>query len=95
MIGVHERVSALAEVVLRQIRGEVRLLAEEDYGDKFTAALQAEGRLRPAPDPGIAGFRGGGPDLTAADAPSGPRNVDVAEADMRGQLTAPTHLRTA
>lgn len=40
MTGVHERVSALAEVVLRQVRGGVTLLAEEHYGDKFTAALQ-------------------------------------------------------
>lgn len=46
MTGVHERVSALAEVVLRQVRGGVTLLAEEHYGDKFTSALQ----ITPRPD---------------------------------------------
>lgn len=44
--GVHERVSALAEVVLRQVRGGVTLLACGHYGDKFTAALQ----ITPRPD---------------------------------------------
>lgn len=45
MTDVHARVSALAEVVLRQVRGGVTLLAREHYGDKFTAALQMTPRL--------------------------------------------------
>lgn len=40
MLSVHGRVSELAEVVLRQVRGGTTLVAEEHYGDKFTLALQ-------------------------------------------------------
>ena len=45
MLGVHQRVGALAEIVLRQVRGGVSLVAVEHYGHKFTPALQAT--LRP------------------------------------------------
>ena len=40
LLRVHERVSAVAEIVLRQVRGGVSLLAVEHYGHKFTPALQ-------------------------------------------------------
>ena len=40
MLGIHTRVATLAEIVIRQVRGGVTLLAQEHYGDKFTAALQ-------------------------------------------------------
>lgn len=53
MLGLHEQVSAVAEIVLRQVRGGVSLLAVELYGDKFTPALQMalrpEGRDRIEP----------------------------------------------
>jgi|SRR6266566_971522 len=41
MLGVHQRVSALAEIVLRQARGGISLVAVDHYGHKFTPALQA------------------------------------------------------
>jgi hypothetical protein len=40
LLRVHQRVSAVAEIVLRQVRGGVTLLAVEHYGHKFTPALQ-------------------------------------------------------
>ena len=40
MFGVHARLGAVAEIVMRQVRGGVSLLAQELYGDKFTPALQ-------------------------------------------------------
>ncbi|MGH3275773.1 MAG: hypothetical protein ACRDNZ_15785 [Streptosporangiaceae bacterium] len=40
MFGIHDRVGTLAEIVMRQVRGGANLLAQEHYGDKFTAALQ-------------------------------------------------------
>ena len=41
ILGVHDRVSALAEIAMRQVRGGVSLLGTEYYGNKFTPALQA------------------------------------------------------
>ena len=40
LLRVHERVSAVAEIVLRQVRGGVSLLAVEHYGHKFSPVLQ-------------------------------------------------------
>ena len=40
LLRVHQRVSTVAEIVLRQVRGGVTLLAIEHYGHKFTPALQ-------------------------------------------------------
>jgi hypothetical protein len=40
ILGIHARVGTVAEVVMRQVRGGVSLLARELYGDKFTPALQ-------------------------------------------------------
>jgi hypothetical protein len=45
ILAVHQKVGALAEIVLRQVRGGVSLVAVEHYGDKFTPALQMA--LRP------------------------------------------------
>jgi hypothetical protein len=46
MIGIHDQLSTVAEIVMRQVRGGVRLLAQELYGDKLTPALQ----MTPRPD---------------------------------------------
>ena len=45
MLGIHARLGAVAEIVMRQVRGGVSLVAQELYGDKFTPALQMT--LRP------------------------------------------------
>jgi hypothetical protein len=45
MLSVHQQVSTVAEIVSRQVRGGISLIAVEHYGDKFTPALQ--GALRP------------------------------------------------
>ena len=45
MFGIHARLGAVAEIVMRQVRGGVSLLAQELYADKFTPALQMT--LRP------------------------------------------------
>ena len=45
MLGIHARLGTVAEIVMRQVRGGVSLLAQELYGDKFTPALQMT--LRP------------------------------------------------
>jgi hypothetical protein len=45
MLGIHARLGAVAEIVMRQVRGGVSLVAQELYGDKFTLALQMT--LRP------------------------------------------------
>jgi hypothetical protein len=45
MLSVHQQVSTVAEIVLRQVRGGISLIAVEHCGDKFTPALQ--GALRP------------------------------------------------
>jgi hypothetical protein len=45
MLGIHARLGMAAEIVLRQVRGGVSLLAQELHGDKFTPALQMT--LRP------------------------------------------------
>lgn len=39
-VEIHERISAVIDVTMRQVRGGVTLLAEGLYGHKFTAALQ-------------------------------------------------------
>jgi hypothetical protein len=45
MLDIHARLGTVAEIVMRQVRGGVSLVAEELYGDKFTPALQTA--LRP------------------------------------------------
>jgi hypothetical protein len=46
VLDIHARAATVIEIVMRQVRGGVSLLAEELYGDKFTPALQ----LTPSPD---------------------------------------------
>jgi hypothetical protein len=46
MLGIHHRLGTVAEVVMRQVRGGVSLVARELYEDKFTPALQ----MTPRPD---------------------------------------------
>jgi hypothetical protein len=45
ILSIHDRIGTVAEIVLRQVRGGVTLVAEELYGDKFTPALQLTLRL--------------------------------------------------